>query len=85
MIEVTTREFTRNFAELRAKAASGESVRVTSPDGSFLFSREPRGMTGAALLARMDALPGTGVFDDGGAEAIDATRDSAEPAQSPWD
>ena len=78
-------QFTRKFAEYRARAARGESIRVTSPDGDFVFEREPRGITGDALLKRLEKLPGAGIFDDGGADAITAGRSSAKPAQSPWD
>ena len=82
MIETTTREFTRRFAEFRAKAAMGESIRITSPDGSFVFMKESRGIRAVDLLERIGK---SGIFDEGGAERIESARAAVKPARSPWD
>jgi len=82
MIETTTRDFTRNFSDYRIKAAGGESIRIQSPDGVFLFIREPRGLRAGDLLERVES---TGFLAKGGAERIESARTEAVPAGSPWD
>lgn len=83
MVETTTRDFTRNFARYRAKALGGEKIRVTSPDGDFVFAREGQGITGAELLQMVEEKGG--FFDDGGADAVESGRTMAKSARSPWD
>ena len=85
-MDTSTREFARRFAHYRRIAARGEKVRISSPDGVFVFAREGPGMTGAELLARLDRLPpGEGLFPSGGAERIEAGKGKRAPARSPWD
>jgi hypothetical protein len=84
MIEVTTREFTRRFPKFRALAARGESIRVASPDGAFIFSRESNGIRAGEFLKRLEASRRRGVFDEGGADAVEKARSGAKPARSPW-
>lgn len=82
MIETNTRDFTRRFSDFRAKAAQGESIRISSPDGVFLFAKEPRGLRAGDLLARLES---GGFLAEDGPERIEDARTHAEPAKSPWD
>jgi len=85
-MEANTREFARNFAHYRRMASRGEKVRISSPDGVFVFTREGPGMTGTDLLVRLSRLrPGAGLFPAGGAEKIEAAARTKKPARSPWD
>jgi hypothetical protein len=84
-MEANTREFARNFAHYRRIASLGEKVRISSPDGVFVFTREGPGMTGSDLLARLGRLrPGKGLFPARGAENIEAGSRAKKPARSPW-
>ena len=85
-METNTREFARHFARYRRAAARGEKVRISSPDGVFVLTRESPGMSGADLLARLGRLaPGRGLFPAGGAERIESGSREKTPARSPWD
>ena len=85
-MDASTRDFSRNFAHYRRVASRGEKVRISSPDGVFVFTREGPGMTGTDLLARLSRLrQGTGLFHAGGAEKIEAGARTKKPARSPWD
>jgi hypothetical protein len=85
-MDASTREFSRNFAHFRRMASRGEKIRISSPDGVFVFTREGPGMTGAGLLARLNSLrPGSGMFHAGGAEKIEAGARAKKPARSPWE
>jgi hypothetical protein len=85
-MDTNTREFARRFAHYRRIAARGEKVRISSPDGVFVFAREGPGMTGAGLLARLGRMPpGEGLFHKGGSELIEAGKAKRVPARSPWD
>jgi hypothetical protein len=85
-METNTREFARNFARYRRIASLGEKVRVSSPDGVFVFAREGPGMTASDLLARLGRLkPGKGLFPAGGTERIEDGARMKRPAHSPWD
>ncbi len=84
MIETNARDFSRNFSRYRAKAARGETVRILSPDGTFLLIREPRGITGAEFLKKLNRSASKGFLDSEGAERIEEGRRRAEPARSPW-
>jgi hypothetical protein len=47
-MKVTSREFQRNFAEMKAKAAHGEVVRIISEGEEFVFRAvKPRTWQGA--------------------------------------
>lgn len=85
MIEVSTREFTRRFSHYRQKAAGGESVRITSPDGAFVFAKEARGIRAGDFIEHIRSKHKHGLFDEGGAEAIEDSRTRTKPAVSPWD
>jgi hypothetical protein len=52
-METTAREFTRNFRKLRAVAARGKTVRVTAPEGVYVFSREKSHKTCGGVLAAL--------------------------------
>jgi len=82
---VTTREFTRRFARYRVRAAHGERIRISTPEGNFLFTREPQGLPVRAMLKRWGQHPGKGFFAEQGAERIEAARAQAPEARSPWD
>lgn len=82
MIETNTRDFTRRFSDYRAKAAKGESIRITSPDGVYLFTREPRGLPAHELLKRLES---GGFLAEDGPERIESGQTNAKPAESPWD
>lgn len=85
-MEVNTREFARNFARYRRIASLGEKVRISSPDGVFVFTREGPGMTGSDLLAKLGRLrPGKGLFSAQGADRIEAGARTKKAARSPWD
>jgi hypothetical protein len=85
-MNTNARDFARNFARYRAIAARGEKIRIAAPDGIFVLTREKSGVTGADLLERLDRLPpGSGLFDEGGADRIEAGRRTGRPAKSPWD
>jgi hypothetical protein len=85
-MEANTREFARNFAHYRRIASLGEKVRISSPDGIFVFTREGQGMTASDLLERLDHLkPGKGIFPTRGAERVEAGARLKKPARSPWD
>jgi len=82
MIEITTREFTRNFSRYRAKAATGERIRIASPDGNFVFQKEPEGLTARELKERAEKKGGVFDFEP---ERITRRADTDTPATSPWD
>ena len=85
-MEANTREFARNFAHYRRMASLGEKVRISSPDGVFVFSREGPGITASDFLARLGRLkPGKGIFAVRGAERIETGARVKKPARSPWD
>jgi hypothetical protein len=47
-MEVTSRDFQRNFARMKAHAASGETVRIVSGSEEFIFKAvKPRTWQGA--------------------------------------
>ena len=47
-MKVTSRDFQRNFAQMKAKAAAGEVLYVTSDDEEFIFRAvQPRTWQGA--------------------------------------
>ena len=84
MIETNAREFARHFPRFRAQAAAGQTVRIRAPDGTFLLVREPRGIAAGDFLNRLTAGPARGLFDEGGADAVEEGRRRAAPARSPW-
>lgn len=84
-METTAREFTRNFRKLRAIAARGKTVRVTAPDGVFLFQRERPVRTCASVLAGLAEYAGRGFLTEAGARALTAVKRKPGPARSPWD
>ena len=84
-METTAREFARNFRKLRAAAARGKTVRVTAPDGVYLFMREKPAKTCGAVLAGLATYAGRGFLTEEGAAAIEAAKRKPVPARSPWD
>ena len=61
----TAREFTRKFREIRAVAARGKTVRVTAPEGVYLFQREKTHKTCASALAALERYRGKGFLTEG--------------------
>lgn len=85
MIEITTREFTRAFAAWRKKAAQGETVRIKSAEGTFVFAKEASAIRAGDFLRRVKESEAKGILDEGGARAVRAAKAKAPPARSPWD
>lgn len=83
-METTARDFTRNFRKLRAAAARGRTVRVTAPEGTYLFIREASAKTCGNVLEKLAAWRGRGFLTEDGARAIAAGRRRVL-AKSPWD
>ena len=81
----TAREFTRNFREIRAIAARGKTVRVTAPEGVYVFAREKSHKTCASALAALERYRGRGFLTEEGAAAILAAKKRPVLARSPWD
>lgn len=84
-METTAREFTRNFPKLRAIAARGKIVRVTAPEGVYLFMRERSARTCGAVLDGLGAYAGRGFLTEAGAAALEAAKRRPANARSPWD
>lgn len=81
----TAREFTRKFREIRAIAARGKTVRVTAPEGVYLFQREKTHKTCGAVLETLSRYHGKGFFTEDGMAALVASKRRPRPAKSPWD
>ncbi len=81
----TAREFTRKFREIRAVAARGKTVRVTAPEGVYLFQREKTHKTCASVLAALERYRGKGFLTEDGMVALAASKRRPVVAKSPWD
>lgn len=81
----TAREFTRNFRKLRAIAARGKTVRVTAPEGVYLFTREKSGKTCAIVLTNLARYKGKGFLTSVGVRRLETSKRRALPAKSPWE
>lgn len=81
----TAREFTRKFREIRAVAARGKTVRVTAPEGVYLFQREKTHKTCAGVLNVLARYHGKGFLSEDGAVALVESKRRPAPAKSPWD
>jgi hypothetical protein len=84
-METTSREFTRNFRKLRALAARGKTVRVTAPEGVYLFSREKTHKTCGGVLASLERYHKKGFLSETGAKRLEESKRLPVPARSPWD
>ena len=84
-METTAREFARNFRKLRAVAARGKTVRVTAPEGVYVFTREKTRRTCGSVLAGLVSLRGRGFLSEAGARNLAASKQHPVPARSPWD
>lgn len=84
-METTAREFTRNFRKLRAVAARGKTVRVTAPEGVYVFSREKSRRTCADVLAALSRYGKKGFLTAKGAREIEKSKAHPVLARSPWD
>ena len=84
-MDTTAREFARNFRKVRAVAARGKTVRVTAPEGNYLFTREKPAKTCGAVLAGLATYVGRGFLTDEGAVALEAAKHKPVAARSPWD
>lgn len=84
-METTAREFTRNFRKLRAVAARGKTVRVTAPEGVYVFSRERSHKTCGGVLAALGRYHAKGFLGEAGARRLEASKRRPVPAISPWD
>ena len=85
MTTTTAREFTRKFREIRAIAARGKTVRVTAPEGVYVFARESSRKTCAGVLDGLARYRGKGFLTSEGAAAMAAAKRRPAPAKSPWD
>lgn len=81
----TAREFTRKFREIRTLAARGKIVRVTAPEGVYLFQREKSHKTCGAVLDSLTRYRGKGFLTEGGMAALEAGKRRPVVARSPWD
>jgi hypothetical protein len=81
----TAREFTRKFREIRAVAARGKTVRVTAPEGVYLFQREKAHKTCGGVLAGLSRYRGKGFLNEAGADALVESKRQPVPAKSPWE
>ena len=81
----TAREFTRKFREIRAIAARGKTVRVTAPEGVYVFQREKAHKTCGGVLDALARLRGKGFLTDEGAAALEQAKRKPTRAKSPWD
>jgi hypothetical protein len=84
-METTAREFTRNFRKLRAVAARGKTVRVTAPDGVYLFTREKAHKSCADVLAALTPHRGRGFLTEDGWRGLQAAKRKPVLAKSPWE
>lgn len=84
-METTAREFTRNFRKLRAVAARGKTVRVTAPEGVYVFSREKSHKTCGGVLAKIGHYHAKGFLSETGARRLEESKRRPVPAKSPWD
>lgn len=85
MTTTTAREFTRKFRELRAIAARGKPVRVTAPEGVYIFQREKAHKTCGSVLEGLGRYRAKGFLTEEGATALMASKRSRVQAKSPWD
>ena len=85
MTNTTAREFTRKFREIRAIAACGTTVRVTAPEGVYVFTREKTHKTCGSVLEGLGRYRAKGFLTDEGATALAASKRSRVLAKSPWD
>jgi len=81
----TAREFTRNFRKLRALAARGKTVRVTAPEGVYVFTREKAHKTCAGVLESLTRLHGRGFLSEEGLRGLEESKRRPVPAKSPWE
>jgi hypothetical protein len=81
----TARDFARNFRKLRAVASRGTTVRVTAPEGVYVFTRERSHKTCGGVLAALARYRGKGFLSDEGATAVLAAKKRPVAARSPWD
>jgi hypothetical protein len=84
-METTAREFARNFRKLRAAAARGKTVRVTAPEGVYLFTREKPAKTCGAVMEELATYAGRGFLTEEGAAALETAKRKPAAARSPWD
>ena len=84
-METTAREFTRNFRKLRAVAARGKTIRVTAPEGVYVFSREKCHKTCGAVLAGLERYRAKGFLSETGVARLEEARRRPVLAKSPWD
>lgn len=84
-METTAREFARNFRKLRAVAARGKTVRVTAPEGIYLFTLEKPKKTCADVLTALARYDGKGFLSAAGVRDLEASKQRPVIATSPWD
>ncbi len=85
MTTTTAREFTRKFREIRAIAARGKTVRVTAPEGVYVFAREKTHKTCGSVLEGLGRYRTKGFLTEKGATALAASKRRPVAAKSPWD
>jgi hypothetical protein len=81
----TAREFTRKFREIRALAARGKTVRVTAPEGVYLFQQEKTRKTCGGVLEGLSRYRGKGFLTEDGMAALAGSKRRPVLAKSPWD
>ncbi len=80
----TARDFTRKFREIRAIAARGKTVRVTAPEGVYVFHREKAHKTCGDVLDSLARYRGKGFLTGQGAKNLTASKRRSVLAKSPW-
>ena len=81
----TARDFTRRFREIRAIAGRGKTVRVTAPEGVYVFQREKAHKTCGSVLHSLARLHGKGFLTEEGAAELEKAKRKPTRAKSPWD
>ena len=81
----TARDFTRRFREIRAIAGRGKTVRVTAPEGVYVFHREKTHKTCGGVLDSLARLRGKGFLTAKGAAELEQAKRKPTRAKSPWD
>jgi hypothetical protein len=81
----TAREFTRRFKEIRAIAGRGKPVRVTAPEGVYVFQREKAHKTCGSVLDGLARYEGKGFLTEAGAAKLEQAKRRPVRAKSPWE
>jgi len=66
-------------------AARGKTVRVTAPEGVYLFQREKTHKTCGGVLDTLARYRGKGFLTEDGMTALAESKRRPVSAKSPWD